>query len=92
MACRQVRRQSNGIWKCLSGLNRTPCDLDLAARWQLASSDKSHATTIAMPGDVHSALQAGGVIADPYFGRNEDDVQWVAHKDWVLERTFDRCG
>ncbi|MEK1929801.1 MAG: glycoside hydrolase family 2 protein, partial [Pararhizobium sp.] len=57
--------------------------------WLLASSDNSHALTIAIPGDVHSALQAGGVIADPYFGRNEDDVRWVAHKDWVLERTFD---
>lgn len=62
---------------------------DLSGEWQLASSDNSHALTITIPGDVHSALQAAGVIADPYAGRNEDDVQWVAHKDWVLERTFD---
>jgi beta-mannosidase len=66
-----------------------PVALDLSGDWLLASSDNSYALTIAIPGDVHSALQAGGVIADPYFGRNEDDVQWVAHKDWVLERTFD---
>ena len=66
-----------------------PVALDLSGDWLLASSDNSHALTIAIPGDVHSALQAGGVIADPYFGRNEDDVQWVAHKDWVLERTFE---
>jgi beta-mannosidase len=64
-------------------------DIDLSGDWLLASSDNSHALTIAVPGDVHSALQAAGVFADPYAGRNEDDVQWVAHKDWVLERTFE---
>ncbi|KQV34686.1 MULTISPECIES: glycoside hydrolase family 2 protein [unclassified Rhizobium] len=62
--------------------------LDLSGTWQLASTDKSHALTAAIPGDVHSALQTAGVIADPYAGRNENDVQWVAHKDWVLERGF----
>ena len=63
--------------------------IDLSGTWQLATTDNSHALTMAVPGDVHSALQAAGVIADPYVGRNENDVQWVAHKDWVLERTFD---
>ena len=62
--------------------------INLSGDWQLAASDSSHALTIAIPGDVHSALQAAGVIDDPYAGRNEDDVQWVAHKDWVLERQF----
>ena len=66
--------------------------LDLSGTWQLASTDQSHALTAAIPGDVHSALQKGGVIADPYTGRNEDDVQWVAHKDWVLERDFTLDG
>ena len=66
-----------------------PVALDLSGEWLLASSDNSHALTMAIPGDVHSALQAAGAIADPYAGRNENDVQWVAHKDWVLERTFD---
>ncbi|MDQ0320654.1 beta-mannosidase [Pararhizobium capsulatum DSM 1112] len=63
-------------------------NLDLSGNWQLASADQSHTLAIAIPGDVHSALQAAGVIADPYAGRNEDDVQWVANKDWVLERSF----
>ena len=66
-----------------------PCHARPFGRMAAYSSDNSHALTIAIPGDVRSALQAAGVIADPYIGRNEDDVQWVAHKDWVLERTFD---
>ncbi|WP_037386250.1 beta-mannosidase [Sinorhizobium americanum] len=67
--------------------NRDPIRIDLSGDWLLASADNSHGLTIALPGDVHSALQRAGIIADPYHGRNEADVQWVAYKDWVLERT-----
>ncbi|MEI2296914.1 beta-mannosidase [Ensifer sp. MJa1] len=66
---------------------RTAIRLDLSGDWQLSSADNSHALAIALPGDVHTALLAAGVIDDPYVGRNENDVQWVAHKDWVIERT-----
>ncbi len=67
--------------------NRDAVRIDLSGDWLLAAADNSHALTIALPGDVHSALQRAGIIADPYRGRNEADVQWVARKDWVLERT-----
>ncbi|MGR6430535.1 glycosyl hydrolase 2 galactose-binding domain-containing protein [Rhizobium sp. PAMB 3174] len=60
--------------------------VDLAGEWRL--SDGEHAVAISLPGDVHSALQAAGVIPDPYAGRNEEVVQWVAHRDWTLERSF----
>jgi beta-mannosidase len=41
-----------------------------------------------IPGDVHTALKTTGIIPDPYFGRNENDVQWVANADWTIERRF----
>ena len=66
-----------------------PTHLDLSGDWQLSSADGSHAALMAVPGDVHSALLAAGLIPDPYFGRNERDVQWVAEKDWAIERMFD---
>ncbi|KSV87689.1 glycoside hydrolase family 2 protein [Sinorhizobium sp. GL28] len=66
---------------------RTAIRLDISGDWQLSSVDNSHSLAMALPGDVHSALQKAGVIEDPYVGRNENDVQWVAHKDWVIERT-----
>ncbi len=40
-----------------------------------------------IPGDVHSGLLACGLIDDPYVGKNEYDVRWVADKDWVLTRS-----
>ncbi|MGV1752864.1 beta-mannosidase [Agrobacterium sp. CG674] len=62
--------------------------VDLSGEWVLFSVEKDHSTTITIPGDVHSALRDAGIIPDPYFGRNENDVQWVAHRDWVIERRF----
>ncbi|MBO3760510.1 glycoside hydrolase family 2 protein [Ciceribacter sp. L1K22] len=62
--------------------------IDLRGSWQASTSDGEHAVAMPIPGDVHSALAAGGVIPEPYFGRNEEAVQWVAERDWVIERSF----
>ncbi len=66
--------------------------LDLSGLWTL--SDESGEITVPMrvPGDVHSALFEAGVIPDPYHGRNEYAVRWVADRDWTLSRTFDDTG
>ncbi|WP_105415971.1 glycoside hydrolase family 2 protein [Neorhizobium sp. T25_27] len=63
-------------------------DIDLSGPWQLASADGTHRTQMPIPGDVHTALKTTGIIPDPYFGRNENDVQWVANADWTIERRF----
>ena len=66
--------------------------LDLAGSWKLAQADGKHSTTMAIPGDVHSALIAAKIIPDPYIGRNEYDVRWVAEEEWVASRTFEWDG
>ncbi|MDX3925308.1 MAG: glycoside hydrolase family 2 protein [Shinella sp.] len=62
---------------------------DLSGDWRLSSTEGDHAIAMRVPGDVHSALLAASLIPDPYHGRNERDVQWVAQKDWQIERSFD---
>ncbi|HUO57418.1 MAG TPA: glycoside hydrolase family 2 protein [bacterium] len=42
-----------------------------------------------MPGTVHYQLQKLGKIADPFYGRNELEVQWVDEQDWELRRSFE---
>lgn len=44
--------------------------------------------TMNIPGDIHSALIECNAIEEPYFGKNELDVQWVGQEDWCIERTF----
>ncbi|MGV8936905.1 MAG: beta-mannosidase [Allorhizobium sp.] len=62
--------------------------IDLSGVWRLSSFDSVHQADISIPGDVHSALQTAGIIPDPYQGRNEQAVQWVAKGDWSIERRF----
>ena len=68
--------------------NANTSTIDLSGVWRLSTADGEHGTAMTLPGDVHSALQAAGIIPDPYFGRNEEVVQWVAERDWTLERSF----
>ncbi|MGG6895717.1 beta-mannosidase [Rhizobium sp. BR 315] len=62
--------------------------VDLAGAWRLTSPDSDHSLSMSLPGDVHSALYAEGLIPDPFFARNEEAVQWVAKQDWGLTRSF----
>jgi len=62
--------------------------IPLTGQWRLTSPDSTHAATISIPGDIHTALKTADIIPDPYVGRNENDVQWVAHQDWQIERSF----
>ena len=60
--------------------------IDLAGSWTLTSPSGDNTVDMAVPGDVHSALQSAGIIPDPYFGKNEEVVQWVAQRDRMLKR------
>jgi len=44
---------------------------------------------IPVPGDIPSALLDSGLIADPYYGRNELDCLWIGKTDWHLSTIFD---
>jgi beta-mannosidase len=67
-------------------------DINLAGMWQIESADGRHRADYPVPGDVHSALIAAGVIPHPYRGRNEYDVRWVAEEEWIARRSFDFKG
>lgn len=63
--------------------------LDLSGPWTLAESGTDDILPFSVPGDVHSALLTAGRIPDPYHGRNEYDLRWIADRDWVIARDFD---
>ena len=69
-------------------MTQSTSSIDLSGSWQLSSSDGDVKTAITLPGDVHTALHKAELIPDPYFGRNEEVVQWVAHRGWTVERSF----
>ena len=63
-------------------------ELDLSGDFALSSpTRKVRARTIALPGDVHTALLSAGDIPDPYFGENEQKIMWVLSLIHISEPT-----
>ncbi len=65
--------------------------MDLGGEWVLEDG-AGLSVPFAVPGDGISALHAAGKIADPYFGRNEYGLRWIAERDWVAKRSFEHDG
>ena len=60
--------------------------IDLAGEWMIADASGQYDLPVTFPGDVISALHDAGVIPDPYYGRNEYGLRWIAERDWVARR------
>lgn len=62
--------------------------LNLLGNWALCQKGSKQSYPALLPGDNFSALLAAGVIDDPYFGKNENDVQWITEETWCWSREF----
>jgi beta-mannosidase len=40
------------------------------------------------PGNIVSDLLSKKIISDPYFGTNEDSIQWIFKQDWTYKSNF----
>ena len=69
----------DGIWQL------KPCNLENVKNFTSAFND-GKTIPVLLPGDIHSALIKAGVIVDPYYGKNEIDVQWVGKENWILSK------
>lgn len=63
--------------------------LNLAGDWALSDDSGSHSCAMTLPTDAISALHDAELIPDPYWGRNEYDLRWIAERDWTATRDFD---
>ena len=48
--------------------------------WQFEYNGQWYPATV--PGFIHTDLMANGLIPDPYYGTNEDSVQWIKDRKW----------
>ncbi|MBI1217978.1 MAG: glycoside hydrolase family 2 protein [Rhodobacteraceae bacterium] len=62
--------------------------IDLCGLWHLRDETGAFSAPMVLPGDGISALHKAGLIPDPYFGRNEYGLRWIAERDWALTRRF----
>ncbi|MEW2547925.1 glycoside hydrolase family 2 TIM barrel-domain containing protein [Streptomyces sp. NPDC047002] len=72
------RRDLGGTWELTwtGGPPDAPCAVRTAA------------VPARVPGDVHTALMAGGLLADPDVGLGEYAQTWVGHSRWTYRRHF----
>jgi beta-mannosidase len=60
-----------------------------APNWEFrqAGTPKWHPAQV--PASVHTALLANELIPDPFYGTNEEQLQWIEREDWEFQTTFD---
>lgn len=61
----------------------------LLGNWTFKACDEQEWLPAKVPGCVHTDLLRNGIIADPFYGTNEHDLQWIDKKDWEYEASFD---
>lgn len=66
--------------------------IDLSGTWTLRIDSPvlgNAAVPCSIPGDCHSALLAAGLIPDPYYGEQEQEVQFLNQEDLLIERAVE---
>ena len=61
---------------------------DLNGKWDFRDQSGEFRLGISLPGDAVSALYDADLIPDPYWGKNEYDLRWVAEREWIASRIF----
>ena len=71
--------ENKNIKKIYQNLNKS---------WQLKSLNKNKWINAIVPGNVHLDLLRDNFIADPFFGQNEAELQWISDKNWTYKLIF----
>ena len=68
---------------------QTAFKYEINTGWQFKVSGETKSYPATVPGCVHTDLINNNLIEDPYFGTNENSLQWIGYKDWIYETRFD---
>lgn len=56
--------------------------------WMFSQAGMEEWKTANVPGTVHQDLIRHGLLPDPFYGTNEQKIQWVEDKDWEYKTSF----
>jgi len=63
-------------------------NLELNQNWQFKQTGTEDWLPANIPGCIHTALFDNGIINDPFFGDNEQNLQWIGKTDWEYKSVF----
>ena len=69
--------------------NKSAIKQILQSTWQFKkqNSEKWHPAEV--PGTVHTDLYNNELIPDPFYGENEQELQWIEKENWEYKTVFD---
>lgn len=56
--------------------------------WSFAKSGSNDWLSATVPGTVHQDLLRHNLLPDPFYGTNEQKIQWVENEDWEYKTCF----
>ena len=68
--------------------NKEPEKISLNNGWEFSQAGKGEWLPATVPGTVHQDLIDNNKLINPFFGMNEEKVQWVEKEDWQYKTTF----
>ena len=68
--------------------NKEPEKICLNKGWEFSQVGKGEWLPATVPGTVHQDLIDNDKLINPFFGMNEEKVQWVEKEDWQYRTTF----
>jgi beta-mannosidase len=75
------------ISSLLGGAQNRVVPLEL--KWEFRQKGKADWHKASVPGTVHTDLFTNGMIADPFYGSNEKELQWIENEDWEYRSVFE---
>jgi beta-mannosidase len=63
--------------------------IQLSSNWYFSNDTFQVWLPASVPGSVHTDLYSIDKIPDPFFGGNEQKLQWIGESEWYYTSTFD---
>ncbi len=60
----------------------------LSSNWIFRDKNEAEYYPANVPGTVHTDLQGNGVIPNPFYGCNEQKLQWIGERSWIYKTQF----
>ena len=65
-----------------------PEKITLDSGWTFSENGKGEWLPATVPGTVHQDLIHHQLLPDPFYGKNEEKIQWVEDRDWHYRTSF----
>jgi beta-mannosidase len=76
------------VISCKSEKNDLVKRFEISSNWAFTDKNEIDWLPANVPGSVHTDLLNNGIIPDPFYGCNENSLQWIGERDWIYKTLF----